>query len=356
MPQLIDISEWEELYWFSTGGTRAKRYLQNEVGDRYYFKQSYKREVIDYKYEFWSEIIASEVGKLFGFDMLQYDLAVGKDMIGCISRSMITTDGHELNEGGKYLQAFDNEFQPDIKSTRSQYSFQLVDEAFEAFGLDEYMDRFVYMLVFDALIGNSDRHQENWAFITSQGRISGLFAQLERNVKEPFYRQLPRWIKNLYPFKKVMDEEKGTLTEEARIIKLYFQNVESFSPIYDSGSSLGRELSDEKVRQMLTNNLELDAYLRKGKSEVHWDGSKLNHFDLLSNILETSYAEITYNRIQQIVEDFDGTKIEAIVNSVDKQLPDAFRDYGLPDDRKELIIKMITLRSEKLKRLIYEGV
>lgn len=352
MAKLYDISGWEELYWFSTGGTRAKRYLQNEAGERYYFKQSYKKEVIDYKYEFWSEIIASEVGICLGFDMLQYDIAVDRDVIGCISKTMIETDGYELNEGGKYLQAYDNEFQPDDKQTRSRYSFQLVEQSFEVFGLGAYVDRFIYMLVFDALIGNSDRHQENWAFITRQGRISSLMAKLEKDLKEADFKRFIKWFNRFIPTKRVIDEKKEQLTNEGQAVRLYFQNVERFSPIYDSGSSLGRELTEERVRQMLTKKDQIDAYIRRGSSEIHWDGQKLNHFELLQNLLNTSYAEITYNRIAKLVEEFDGTKIEAIVQEIDGQVPEALKEYRLSGSRKELIIKLITLRSEKLKGLI----
>jgi hypothetical protein len=356
MPQLFDITEWDELSWFSTGGTRAKRYLQSPDGVKYYFKQSYKKEVIDYKYEFWSEIIASEVGKVLGFNMLQYDLAVDNDIMGCISQSMIESDEQELNEGGKYLQAYDNTFEPDDKKTRNQYSFQLIQNAFEAFDLEQYMDNMIEVIIFDALIGNSDRHQENWAFITTHGRMSHLMSKLEQEVKDPFFKNIPGWVKRVLSFNKVVDEEKESLTDTGRLIRLYFQNVESFSPIYDSGSSLGRELSMEKVEQMLKDHVQLEAYLRRGTSEIHWEGKKVNHFDLIQNLQNTSYMELTNKCIGRVLECFDGIKIAEIVNGIDKLVPESLSHYKLPDTRKQLIIKMITLRSQKMSALIHEGI
>ena len=356
MPHLYDITNWDELFWFSTGGTRAKKFLQSPDGKKYYFKQSYKKEVIDYKYEFWSEIIAGKIGKELMFDVLQYDLATDGNIMGCICESMIESDAQELNEGGKYLQALDNTFQPEVKATRSQYSFQLVQRAFEAFDLEEYMDKFIHMLIFDTLIGNSDRHQENWAFITTHGRISNLIIRLEKEVKDPFVKKIPVWIKKRFGLQKVYNLETESLSEEARLIKLYFQNVHSFSPIYDSGSSLGRELSMEKVAQMLTDKVQLDAYLRRGTSEVHWDGKKVNHFELIKNILQTSYAEMVIKRLRQLRRDFNGTKIEKIIYEVDDVVPETLAQYKLPEERKELIVKMITLRSQKLGALLNEGV
>lgn len=356
MPRLYDITDWDELFWYSTGGTRDKKFLQSPDYKQFYFKQSYKKEVIDYKYEFWSEIIAAEVGQFLGFNVLQYDLATDGKIMGCICESMIESDEQELNEGGKYLQAFDNTFEPEKKATRSQYSFQLIQQTFAVFNLEEYMDQFIKMLIFDALIGNSDRHQENWAFITTHGRISTLITRLEQEVKDPFFKKVPAWVKKRLGFHKLVNEEKESLQETGQLMKLYFQNVQSFSPIYDSGSSLGRELSMEKVSQMLTDKVQLDAYLRRGLAEVHWEGKKLNHFDLISNIQETSYAEIVNSAIRQTLEKFDGTKIEGLINRVDDLVPVEMAQYKLPEIRKDLIFKLITLRSQKLGALIDAGI
>ena len=70
MPELFIIDEnWNEQFWFSTGGTRAKKYLLSPDGKYYYFKRSQYKEPTnfkpgkDFKYEFWSEVIAYELGK-----------------------------------------------------------------------------------------------------------------------------------------------------------------------------------------------------------------------------------------------------------------------------------------------------
>jgi hypothetical protein len=86
-----------------------------------------------YKYEFWSEIIASEVGLLLGFDILPYHIAIKGNLIGCISKSMINQESQELIEGGKYLQAFDTTFNPEDKKKRDEYTFQLIYGALFAF-------------------------------------------------------------------------------------------------------------------------------------------------------------------------------------------------------------------------------
>ena len=82
MVNYYDISQWEEHLYYGTGGTRDKTVVENpDDGCLYYFKTSLKKKVIDYKYEFWSEIIASEIGDSLEFDILHYDVAWRNDRL-----------------------------------------------------------------------------------------------------------------------------------------------------------------------------------------------------------------------------------------------------------------------------------
>ena len=75
MAEFFDISNWNEKPWYQTGGTRSKVIVENPANRKdYYFKTSLKKELKDYKHEFWSEIITSEVGTMLGFNMLKYDI------------------------------------------------------------------------------------------------------------------------------------------------------------------------------------------------------------------------------------------------------------------------------------------
>ncbi|MDR2704270.1 MAG: hypothetical protein LBC02_00685 [Planctomycetaceae bacterium] len=80
--QFYDVSEWQEKPHFQTSGTRNKIVVEDSNGDLYYFKTSLKRSNDSYKYEFWSEIIASSVGAELGFNTLHYDIALHKKEIG----------------------------------------------------------------------------------------------------------------------------------------------------------------------------------------------------------------------------------------------------------------------------------
>ena len=83
--------------------------------------------------------------------------------------------------------------------------------------------------------------------------------------------------------------------------------IGKFSPIYDSGSSLGREFDDGKVKQMLTDNLMIEAYIRKGVSEIHWEGNKLNHIDLIEKI-KLLYPDIVRDIISKVEKNIQKRK------------------------------------------------
>jgi hypothetical protein len=282
MAKLYDISDWNEQAWWNTGGTRDKKiYLNPEDGELYYFKQSFKIGKRDYKHEFWSEIIASEVGAFLQFNILPYHIAIRGDVVGCISKSMINSS-EELIEGGKYLQAFDTTFKPENIKLRNQYNFDLILASLVEFNKENHLNELVETIVFDALIGNSDRHQENWAIINVHTVISESFAQVEKSILKNDTNLLPKWIIRII---RALYTVKGKIRHEFHVARLLFPKETRFAPIYDSGCSFGRELDDDRIVQLLNNEKEIHKYIAKGLAEIHWQGNKINHFELIQNLI-----------------------------------------------------------------------
>ncbi|MES2701750.1 MAG: hypothetical protein V4649_03880 [Bacteroidota bacterium] len=364
MPKLFIIDEtWQKHPWYSTGGTRAKEYLADAEGKYYYFKRSqYKPAAAgkpekNFKYEFWSEIVAYEVGSRLGFDVLPYYLAIDKEGPGCICASMINSDKEELIEGIKYLQAFDNSFDPEKTEQRNRYTFQLIDHALSQFKLGAYIEYLMETFVFDCIIGNGDRHQENWAVISEYGptalgvnEIMADFPTL-RQTKHHWQHKLLDVIAALYRDKKSKEDLKR--------LKLNATNDKiRFAPIYDNGSSLGRELTDERVNELVQSDAKVNRYIENGLSEIHWEGNskKLSHFAFLTKLQESSYCETIEEIIKRVVTRFSEQEVKQVVYNVDDSLPESYREYMIPLNRKELIVKLITLRIKKLGALIHEGV
>lgn len=362
MAKLFIISDdWNPQPWFSTGGTRAKKYLQAPDGKFYYFKRSQYKDPTDtkpgkdFKYEFWSEVIASEVGSMLGFNLLKYDIAIDGMIMGCICESMINSEHEELIEGVKYLQAFAPSYEPGNKEHQIRYTFQLIENALENAKLKNEIEHIIAIIIFDSLIGNGDRHQENWALINQQRLMYEAIEEFENT--EAFgktkrrFRWLLKWIKKYMRTSHHFLEKKGRNLPKSFYISQY-----RFAPIYDSGSSLGRELTNEKVEEMLINEEQLNKYINRGVSEIHWEGKKLNHFELIRHLLESPYNEIIKPIIKMVIMNWDAARISQLVHEADRSVPESHIGYKIPNSRKQLIIKMITLRRNRLADLIHEGV
>ena len=235
MVDFFDISKWEKHEYLQTGGTRDKEVVENPNDNKlYYFKTSLIKKEKNYVYEFWSEVIASEIGELLGFEILKYNVAVNdQNTLGCLSRLMIDTSKEQLDEGHKWIKRYHLAYDTE---DRDSYTFQIIDKTLTGlFPNEKFTEKLISTIILDCIIGNEDRHQENWGIIISN--------KISKHSWNPFSKQNP-------------------------VPKSNYR----FAPIYDSGSSLGRELREEKVNQMVADSIQLNAYINRGQSEIHWDG------------------------------------------------------------------------------------
>lgn len=350
MPKLYIITEWIEQSWWNTGGTRDKKiYLNPEDGQLYFFKQSFKSGDRDYKYEFWSEIIASEIGIQLGFDVLPYHIAIRDEVVGCISKSMIDQASEELIEGGKYLQAFDSNFKPENTKERHKYNFDLIINALTSLNKERHIKELIETIVFDALIGNSDRHQENWAIINTHTLMSESVSQVAKSIENKEIEKYPKWLNK---FLKFIYTKQGKIRPEIERSRLMLPKVTRFAPIYDSGCSFGRELKDERVSMFLSNKDEIKKYVSKGSSEIHWENNKVTHFELISNLLQLDgIKEVVLSCLKRVTEKFDKSEIEKHVLNVDVKLQEIGNTNILPKERKQLVLELLDLRYQKLKEI-----
>jgi hypothetical protein len=333
-----DISNWHKNVQYSTGGTRSKYIAQHpETYEEYFFKGSKETPLGEIRYptEFWSEIISSKIGQLLGFPMLDYNIAFDKkhkQQIGCISKSMVTESNSKLTEGVYYLTGFKPSYIP--SEHKSDYSFQFICSSLVDSSLDDYIVNIIEIIVFDCIIGNSDRHQENWGVIPKYQEIR---ETIEGTAKEVNFN-----VWNILTRKKTME-----LVDNA----LISNNIKphEFAPIYDSGCCLGREHTDARVMKMLSESQMVDAYIEKGESEIHWEGQlkKRKHFELIELLLESNLT-ITKSYITKVRDKYSPDSIEKVINDIDKNLPENLSHFKLSDSRKKLMYKLVTLRIEKL--------
>lgn len=339
MPKLLDISSWKKHPQIHVSGTREKFIYTNKKGEKFYFKESYLKKspngdiLREYKFEFWSEIIASKIGHLLSFNVVKYDLAYDKNKIGCISKSIINNDTDELHEGNRYI----TELYPGFaENFRDEHSFQKIEEVLKYNKMPLHLEKIIDMIIFDSIIGNTDRHSENWAVLLRKQEDEEI-DNLRKKV--PFYKKINIiWgiflkTKKLYSFQYIIDT---------------FRHVSrSIAPLYDNGSSLGREITEKKIKQMLANPNEIENYIERGRNEIRWGKQKLGFISLINNIRE-KYPKLVSRRLKHLKANYKETKIIDIINNIDNKTPMQFKHYKLSNERKKFIQILITRRIERL--------
>lgn len=352
-----DITDWDYLVYQNTTGSRSKKITVHPTTfNEYFFKGSKELPTGEIRYptEFWSEIISSKIGQILGFNTLDYNIgynANGNQKIGCLSKSMVNYSINKLTEGKVYLTGFKSSYNPE--KDKEQYTFQFIRDTLNYFNYQNYIYNLLEIIVFDSVIGNSDRHQENWGIITN---FEQTIQEIDNELKNPKNKRLRRWglrLEKILANSQVL-KSKENLTIKKRDLIIESDIIKnSFSPIYDSGCCLGRELLDERVNKMLTNSQMLEKYVKKnGKSEIHWEGlpKKQTHFELIK-LLKKEYPTDIKSIIEKVKLNYNKEKIIELINNVDINLPENLVAHKLNQNRKELMVKLVTLRIETLLAL-----
>lgn len=258
-----------------------------------------------YPIESITEHLITRLGDTFGFNMAQSELAWLGGQIRFLSRYFIKNPHKQVLEHGADLYAAylnDREFVLEIENKHKALDFftiQFTRDTLMHFFPDDYeilMTEFIKLLVFDALIGNNDRHFYNWAVI--------------------------RDISN----------EAGPV----------------FSPIYDSARGLFWNDSEEKVKQIYNEKNRLDAYIVKysegSTPKIGWEGiSKLNHFELLRN-LSSLQIIINCETMRHVCSD---KTLENAFSMIDNEFSNL-----LSTERKALIKKCLSYRHQRIKKIL----
>ena len=172
--------------------------------------------------EHWAEKIAAEIAALLGISHGTVELAIFEGKRGSVTESFVS-EGEELVHGNQILAGAVWEYDPSVKRGQSDHTLANIWRAHEKVfpgvsAVEEAKRQFAEYLMLDAVIGNTDRHHENWGII-------------RKRINESW--------------------------------------VEGLAPSFDHASSLGRELSDDSRDRRLTEN-RMNDYTDKGRGGIFW--------------------------------------------------------------------------------------
>ncbi len=340
--QPVYVEHWPTYSATSTYGKREKDVRVEPGTDKlFYYKHSDRR----YPWDFWCEVIASKLGQMLGLDIASYEPAYSKDeegkyIWGCLSPLLHDLKkGEEFAHGQSYLQVF----KPDFETVRgTDHNYELIQDALQlAGGHEDDLLKFHEMLVFDALICNRDRHQENWALIRSAKDDD----VLKRPMPHVDTKQPGGWVK--------LFEELAKIIMTGLAARL--------APIYDSGTSLGHNLLEAKMAVMLAEPsraaLHRFATGPKATAHIRWQGARLRHDELLLNI-GRSTPERLLPALTKVTEAFDPVRVAELLEVIDtkvvreevkKELIPAA--YMLNPVRKAFVRELLYLRHQELCKL-----
>lgn len=182
----IDVASWTEDEEFARypEGARAKTALfppagllphYIKPGRRYLFKRSRKA----FPEQFWAEIAAYHIGSLLGVEVPPACPAVNSSSGQCAALiEWFYEDGKaRFVMGGDFMQKMLEGFDREKGSQHNFHSIRVLFRALHQNGAMEPGWRMAWgqTLLFDALCGNTDRHQDNWGvlFDVTDGTLNG---------------------------------------------------------------------------------------------------------------------------------------------------------------------------------------
>jgi hypothetical protein len=288
--QVIDISSWprhEEVY---PEGAREKNLVYCPSPAPYSFLNEnhgylFKRSSPRYPEQYWMEIFAYHLGKQMHIEVPRALVAYDGKHNGALIRWYLETGERHIS-GGDYCQQYLPGFE---RKKGLAHNFTLVSQIFheKSQGLD-WKTYWAEIFVFDALIGNTDRHQENWVII-----------------------EIP--------------------SVQVR-----------FAPVFDNGTSMGHEIFPEAFEE---KERELEKYVLKGRHHMKWesnDTKRMEHSAFLKKFIDR-YPETQKKMINCL---------KRVDNTFFKELLDYLSQFNvkvnLSSERATFMLKLLNFRHQRL--------
>ena len=287
-----DFSFWKEYEGASEGSGRSEKiWLMNPDTEQIGLFKFKKDETTT---DHISECVAYELAKMIGIPCAKFELGTYHGREGSISYNIVNQKDMILIEGIYCISLiypnFDAEKIMDME-TGEKYSIEMIKKVL---GPLDLFKEFLPVLIFDFLIGNTDRHQSNWALLREGNNLR-------------------------------------------------------ISPLYDNSSSLCAYVKPEKIKQYLGKDSMLWKSLvdTKSRSIIRIqckDMKQPTHLEVLKFLRENYYAQ-TAGMV---------TKIEKLVT--EEKISNILKHYrdNLSKEKSELIKKYLLSKIQMMSNVYKE--
>lgn len=160
-----DFSFWLEYQGASEGSGRSEKLWlvnpENKAIGLFKFTKS------DYTTEHISEKIAMQLAKLVDIECMEVEIGKYNNRVGSLSYR-INDDDENLIEGIQLINKYYPNYNPETlydDINKEYYSFEMILNSLSDY---DFCREFLKIPVFDFLIGNTDRHQNNWAIVQNE--------------------------------------------------------------------------------------------------------------------------------------------------------------------------------------------
>lgn len=232
-----------------------------------------------------SEKLSCEIAKVLEYDCAKIELAVDAEgNLGILNYLFVNLNEEEHMDAIAYIKK-------EKEERKEFYTLKNIKKCLDELDKNLFF-QFLKIIIFDALVEEQDRHEENWGIITRNGQYK-------------------------------------------------------ISPLYDNGCNLLREFYNQEVAdKYYSGDRDFEAYIRRSKTAVYKeDGKKYGHFELIKELYKIYPKQIKVE-IENIKK-LDDDKIDNIINKIPNKI--------INEKHKEYIKKYLKIRKRILIEIVEEG-
>lgn len=307
--KVIDVSSWkldDQFGSYPEGAREKSAFFPPEdlefdfinAQKRYLFKRSRRM----YPDQFWAEIVAYQVGCLLGVEVPPAFASYNSEDNTCgalIEWFYIDNEAYYA-QGGNYMQSAIPNFERKLGAKHNYHTISAISRALNMTKIlmVDWQIHWGQAFLFDALIGNTDRHQDNWGLIWVVNKVNG-------NIKV------------------------------------------NYSPLFDNGTALGHELFEHKVSQW--DEGRYSSYINNGCHHMKWNLdnlSRVGHVEMVKRVTQDNLVLKTH--LANMLNNFSMDELHNTLSTLQNlELPIKFSE-----GRSNLMFKLISMRHQLLKSVL----